>query len=517
MTAIVVLGVHNRNDGFIPLKDKLHPEITDNATIRRYLGEIPTHGRLDVKWQGTQRTEVFYVPSKEAVDYLENPSIPTRIKLLDIDRSKQRLTIHPINTRWTIETFLKPKYPQIRRLMLTGQHFIDLPYRSDASTTDEDGLPPPDDEVMMLLEDLPSSFIKDYEYGLGFSGDFKILVSQVEKLTEATEILITDQHATGLINNNETFAISSEDFEEIRKLVNRISNNCRTAMRTVKIASVHNMLAQKLSLPEEDITYGRSPLRKKFTQVAVDGESVLSKAEQSELMNTVSKHAKSLVEEQPDKLLRLQRDVEVVTLENLITQFEAMINKNLQEKEWQSFLNQHRFLLGIIFRYPVIIVQEQASVGGHKLSGIGDKSTDFLIKNSLTNNVGIIEIKKPTSPLLYKKDYRKLVYAASKDLSGAINQVIDQKHNLMSRFAQKKDDSCIYDIESYAINCCLIIGKIPDDEKEIRSFEYIRGNSKDVEIITFDEMLEKMKIVKECLSGEGVDNGAVNEPFEPLF
>ena len=475
-----------------------------------YLGPGPEPGRLEVLRPEPQRTEVFYIPSNDAIEYFSDTSFPSRVKLIEVNSSEQRLTIHPISTRWKIETFLKPKYAQIRKLTLADQHFIDFQLNPVGDPTDED-------EVMMLLEDLPSSFIKDYEYGLGFSGDFKLLIHVVEDLTEASEILISDQHATGLIDDTDTFAISSEDFDNIRKLINRIANNGRAAIRTVKSASVHNMLAQSLGLPEMDITYGRSPIRKKFTQVAIDGEPVLSRSDQSELIRVVSKHAKSIIEDQLDKLVRLQLDVELVTLDTLIVRMEQMIEKSLPEKQWQRFLNENGFLLGMIFGFPVIIVQEQASVGGHKLSGSGEKITDFLMKNALTNNVGIIEIKDPDQPLLYRGDYRSEVFSSSRELSGSINQVIDQKHNLVSRFAQKKEDRKCYDIASYAINCCLIIGKIPEDEHRRSSFEYIRGNSKDVQIITFDEMLEKMKTIKEFLQTDLTASEPTIVSVEPPF
>ena len=433
--------------------------------------------------------------------------IPDNVRLLDIDRYQRRLTIYPIDTRWKIETFLKPKYPQIRRLTLTGQYFLDLPYSTDESLPDEDGFPSDQDKVMMLLEDLPSSFIKDYEYGLGFSGDFRLLIHSVEELTEASEILISDQHTTGLLDNDETFVISTGDFENIRKMTNRISNHGRTAMRTVKYANVHNMLAQKAGMPTIEVTYGRSPLRKKFTQIAVDGEPALSKSEQSELINAVSKHAKSLVEDQPDQLVRLQRDVELVTLDALIVRFEEMIEKSLDEPEWQAFLNENRFLLGMIFGYPAIIVDEEVSVGGHRFSGLGGKLTDFMLENQITGNVAVIEIKKPNTPLLYSSHYREGVFSASKELSGAINQVLDQKYQLMTNFPVLAFNSQNYGSKSYAVGCCLIIGKIPQDEDKRKSFEFIRRNSREVEIITFDEMLMKLKNIKSFLSGEDVEDG----------
>ena len=54
-------------------------------------------------------------------------------------------------------------------------------------------------------------------------------------------------------------------------------------------------------------------------------------------------------------------------------------------------------------------------------------------------------------------------------------------------------------MEAYAVRCCLVIGQMPCDEHEQRSFEMFRGNSKDVEIITFDELLEKLKHLRDFL------------------
>lgn len=154
------------------------------------------------------------------------------------------------------------------------------------------------------------------------------------------------------------------------------------------------------------------------------------------------------------------------------------------------------------FGYPIIKVQDQASVGGRKLSGSGEKITDFLFKNSLTNNTAIFEIKTPQTALLNKKPFRDGVYTPSADLSGSINQTLDQKYQFQSQIAQIKNASRIYDIESYSVHCCLIIGTTPDEDDQLKSFELFRHNSKDVEIVTYDELFEKLKQLCEFLRTE---------------
>ena len=78
---------------------------------------IPAFGRLEVRWPADHRAEAFYMPSSEAITALgltsESP-IVDGVKLLEIDVSKRRFDIFPIKTHLKIETFLKPKYNQIK-------------------------------------------------------------------------------------------------------------------------------------------------------------------------------------------------------------------------------------------------------------------------------------------------------------------------------------------------------------------------------------------------------------------
>jgi hypothetical protein len=151
-------------------------------------------------------------------------------------------------------------------------------------------------------------------------------------------------------------------------------------------------------------------------------------------------------------------------------------------------------------------------VGGRTFSGIGEKISDFLVKNNLTNNTALIEIKTPSTKLLNKKAYRESVYGPSQEFSGSINQLLDQKYKFQKEIVSLKGNSRIYDLESYSVNCVLIIGKTPEEIDQKKSFELFRGNSKDIEIITFDELLEKLKQLHDFLSsGNSQDSIAPNQ------
>ena len=157
---------------------------------------------------------------------------------------------------------------------------------------------------------------------------------------------------------------------------------------------------------------------------ASESQEPLSKNEEELVLNVITKNVKSIAETKVEKLAKLQDDIELVKLDDLIQRFEEMLTGNYQESSWQRFLNENSFVLSLVFGYPIIKVQEQASVGGRKLWGRGGKIADFVVKNTMTNNVAIIEIKTPKVKLLNQTIYREGVYTPSKELSGAINQAL---------------------------------------------------------------------------------------------
>lgn len=448
----------------------------------------PVHdGTLEVEEVHPNFVEVYFVPPERSLVEAgldPNKASSYRTKLLEINGQHQFLTIHPISTFGDRSDFLKPKYGQIERITLDDTDIISG-VGWDATSTPED--------VRDVLENLPSTFTKDYAYGLGIAKPYRFIIDAVEALSDCTEIVITGKHATGPDPDGDgIFYISTQDFEQARFELNKIDRHAQSAVRAVKWTAAHNILAERLGVSKQDPKAGRHPYRKLFTAVA-EGKQELSEEDQNAVIGALTSHAADIAENQPEKLAKLRGDIELVTLEALITRYEEMLGKNLAEGRWQDFFNENPFILNMAFGYPVIKVRDQASVGGRKLSGNGEKITDFLVKNSLTNNTAIFEIKTPQTPILNKTPFRDGVYTPSADLSGSINQALDQKYQFQKQIAQIKDNSRLYDIESYAVHCCLVIGKTPDGDDRKKSFELFRRNSKDVEIVTFDELLEKLK------------------------
>jgi len=141
-------------------------------------------------------------------------------------------------------------------------------------------------------------------------------------------------------------------------------------------------------------------------------------------------------------------------------------------------------------------------VGGKSFDNKNGQYPDFLQKHKITNNTFIVEIKTPQTLLIEKKPYRETgVYSASKDLSGAISQLLTQKYQLETDIASLMKNAEDRNVEAYNVQGLIIIGRLSDlDEKNMkRSFELYRNNLKNLRIVTYDECLEQLKYFVDLL------------------
>ena len=452
-----------------------------------YIPPPDPKGEIQVEPCGTEGIEVWFIPDDTRLHEASidpNDRGKHRVKILEMSAKDRSISIFPIDTRGNQPSFLGPKYNQIHEVVLAETDLWRVGIDSE--------LPQSREEVLEVLAGMPSAFTKDPDYGLGLAKDYRFIVEAVEVVSDCSSIVIAKSAETGPDETHQAFYISAADFEVMRRKINSITSASQNAGRSVKAATTHNYIAAKIGKPLVEVTTGTSPVRRMITAKAM-GEEVLPEAEQDAVIYALAASAKSLGAPQTERLVNLQSDLELVALDALIARFEVTLRQSLKENHWQAFFHENPFILHMAFGYPVIKVQDQASVGGRKVSGQGEKITDFFVKNALTNNIALFEIKTPQAALLMTRPYREGVLAPTKELSGSINQALDQRYQFQKQVAFIKDNSRIWDIESYAVHCCLIIGRTPQVPDERKSFELFRHNSKDVSVVTFDELLEKLK------------------------
>lgn len=167
---------------------------------------------------------------------------------------------------------------------------------------------------------------------------------------------------------------------------------------------------------------------------------------------------------------------------------------NHLEEFWQETLLEHSWVIAQCFSIPIMIIKDKAYVGGTGIDNKGSKIIDFLYKNSLTQNITLIEIKTPQTSLVGSK-YRD-TYSVSNELSGAINQALQYKDTCIKDYYRLISNTEKANFKIFNPRCMVIIGTVDSlDEKQRVSFEIFRNELKTIEILTFDELFEKISVL----------------------
>jgi hypothetical protein len=181
--------------------------------------------------------------------------------------------------------------------------------------------------------------------------------------------------------------------------------------------------------------------------------------------------------------------------------FDSMLS-NDSEPFWQEFFTSNPHILSMVIPSLFQIIQEQPYLGGKNISQKGSNLGDYIYKFG-SKNTAIIEIKTPKSILMNSTAYRSLsgVFVPGKDLIGGIQQLHKQKDEYQKNFYQLNFQSDKDSLQSYEPQLFLIIGNtidlMPD---QLKSFELFRNQQKNLSILTYNEISDKLKLIKEALS-----------------
>lgn len=415
--------------------------------------------------------------------YRPGDPLPSK-EVLWFDATKSTIIIRPIVTFATAR-YLEAKYGQLEEIVLEG---FDVE------------LPEDQDSVIDALTRLPIGLIRDITGGLGFHKEYRSIVDSIEQLDGVTSLVITKREPTGV--DGTCFNLAYREYEELRLALARITRKYQAEGRVDRAIEAHNFLLPPLD-PQRFPAKNR-PLKKDVISRLLGARadrSKLSRADRAGMISALRASGPELVNERPQQLYALQRDIEVVSLEVLITRFREMLSKKLPERAWQELFAANPFILSMLFGYPIVEVLGQAHVGGARISGRGGKIADFLTKNEGTHNAALVEIKTPQTKLLGTA-FRSGVYPASNDLSGSVAQVLDHRYQFQKSIAHIKDVSDITDLATYAVDCVIVAGVTPATREEQKCLELFRRSMKDIQIYTFDELLQKLVTLRDFLADD---------------
>jgi hypothetical protein len=173
---------------------------------------------------------------------------------------------------------------------------------------------------------------------------------------------------------------------------------------------------------------------------------------------------------------------------------------NPDEEFWQRTLEENTFVLSQVFSVPVVLLKGKAYVGGKGVENTGGNVVDFLLRNELTTNAALAEIKVPTTPLLTAAPYRNDVYGVGPEVVGAVQQVRNDKDSLTKEYHELVNKSA-GDFQAFNPYCLVVVGNVSQltDTRRIKSFELFRSGLKDVQVITFDELFRRVETLVSLL------------------
>jgi site-specific recombinase XerD len=256
--------------------------------------------------------------------------------------------------------------------------------------------------------------------------------------------------------------------------------------------------------------------------------------EQAENMVFTDSQTKQLIEKKPDLIKsfiennishsdiialgyrKKQLDIfsKLLTDKDFFEQFKIDNDISKTEQVWQNFFESNPWIFGhglnYIFSSPLEGKKLEQVVSGYDFNASGKRVDGLLKTRGLISSLCFVEIKTHKTDLLKGNYYRKESWSASDELSGAIAQIqrtVDKSLKSISSKIEIKDSKgnltgeqvFLYQPKSYLIIGSLseFVGEFGVNEEKYSSFEILRRNMFNPEILTFDELFERAKFLTE--------------------
>lgn len=479
-----------RSDGQSSMPEDIDDDFS-GVTDKLVLDEVPTD---DLESSANPDAEAMVVSLKRATHagkdcvevYAHSDVYPvdgvkkTQQTVLLARVTEREFTMFPLVSASYRPTFLTPKYDELTTItILADEH---EPW----------WLPESIREFDEMLESLPVGFGRHAKYGLGLKWEYRLIPNAIREIQGITELVI--ESGNGASVQVPKFRLGMDRFSAIKRSIDSITKRSRTQSLRERQLLAYNELLHVADPAQFERRFPKVKPGEIYELVKLGGRAQnRSVGDRLAAATVIRDDAAKIAAEQPAQLLELKSIIEQVTLKELIAKIEDMLSKNLPEPQWQAFFKANPFVLGLAFPHPVIMIQDQAHVGGTMLSGSGESIVDFLFALRFTGSLALIEIKRPATRLIEPKTFRGDLHAPHKDLTSAMAQVLDQRFQLLNNFAAKAHDPSLKDTHVSAAHCIVIAGTVPLTIQEKRSFDLFRNSSRDVAVVTFDELLEKLR------------------------
>lgn len=208
---------------------------------------------------------------------------------------------------------------------------------------------------------------------------------------------------------------------------------------------------------------------------------------------------KQLVESDPDLATKLSFAQIQASRKIELDKFEYALSQDYEESYWQKLLSEEDWIFGYgLSYYCLTMLNEQVLVGGKDIMNRNGQVVDFLAASEAqARYVVLVEIKKPSTSLLGRQ-CRNHAFPISSDLAEAVAQVQGYIEAWGTNATRE-----IYDYEqennltTAKPKGILVVGNTAelDSSDKKRSFELFRKGLNQVDIITYDELLQRAHFI----------------------
>lgn len=399
-----------------------------------------------------------------------------------------RIIMRPIHANPHRVQYLKRKNGQFGIVIYEDGHENDLPDEAEAA-------------ALSIAVRLPYGLFDPPGDGLGLPKDLDAVWQTLSRV-QGTEILVVSRkRATALTEG--VICIHEAELDKLRRKFNRTKTAGRKLVRQTKKSAVHDDVLTKLD-PERfrRVIQVNQPLVEVRLETAAEAKRRAQDGGWgTETVREIVQRLPNLAKQAPRDLMMLHAEIERATLAKVIEKYDELLGKTTKERHWQTFFEENKLVLSMVFARPVELLHTQFHAKPSTITGAGAQIGDFLF-GELGQALAIVEIKKPGTELVQGKAYRgEEVFGPSVELSGAMTQVLYQQSELRQRWMQHTSDTeGLRDWKPDVIKCIVIAGSTPTEPVKRRSFEVFRNSCKDVEVVTFDELLNKLKLLQKYLA-----------------
>lgn len=181
------------------------------------------------------------------------------------------------------------------------------------------------------------------------------------------------------------------------------------------------------------------------------------------------------------------------------------VKESSEEKVWQFFFEKNEWIFGygLDYRYQTIL-QRESHVSNAELDGSNTVIGDYLLGDKKFTT--FVEVKKPSTPLFGTIKERSNSWRLSNDVVYSVSQILEQKASGLIKLDKQQYDSSGNPVfqKAYDSKVILIMGhwkqldksnnKLESEIKK-KTFELFRNDSRNIEILTYDELYDRARFI----------------------